>query len=136
LRVIKITVISSAKPSKSDINQQLQWFGSSLGLFGSRDKDKSCFRIFIALLQALQKDELLSSDEIAESTGLSRGTVVHHLNKLISQGIVNNRRSKYSLRTESLEDIVDYLKRDADEAWDHIKRVARDIDNKLGLKNK
>jgi predicted transcriptional regulator len=133
MRYTKITVIVSSKPAKSDINHEIQWFAGSLGLFGLRDKDRSCFRIFVALLESLQKNERLSSDEIAERTKLTRGTVVHHLNNLIDSGIVVNEKSKYFLRMDSLEEMVDYLKQDADQAWQRIREVAKDIDGKLGI---
>ncbi|MBN2142227.1 winged helix-turn-helix transcriptional regulator [Candidatus Woesearchaeota archaeon] len=133
LRYTKITVILGSKPERSDINQELQWFAGSLGLFGLRDKDKSCFRIFITLLKSLKAGERLSSDEIAARTGLTRGTIVHHLNNLMDSGIVRMDRNKYFLRMDSLEEMVDYLKRDADEAWDRIRGVAKNIDEKLGL---
>ena len=45
MRFTKITIISAKKPKESDINEKLQWFGGSLGLFGIRYKDKSCFRV-------------------------------------------------------------------------------------------
>jgi len=48
----KITIISMNRPAQKNINQELQWFGSSLGLFNLRDKDKSTFRVFIELLKA------------------------------------------------------------------------------------
>jgi predicted transcriptional regulator len=134
VRYTKITVIVSSKPAKADINHEIQWFAGSLGLFGLRDKDKSCFRIFITLLQSAQKGEKLSSDEIAERTKLTRGTVVHHLNNLIDSGIIVNEKSKYFLRMDTLEEMVDYLKRDADQAWQRIREVAKDIDEKLGLR--
>lgn len=124
----------SSKPSFADINHELQWLGGSLGLFGLRDKDKSCFRIFITLLKALKEDERLSSDDIALKTKLTRGTIVHHLNNLMDAGIVISHSNKYFLRTDSLEEIVDFLKRDADDAWKKLKDVAKNIDSKLGLK--
>lgn len=133
MRYTRITVIVGAKPERTDINHEIQWFAGSLGLFGLRDKDKSCFRIFIALLQSLKTGERLSSDEIAFRTKLARGTVVHHLNNLMDSGIVRVERNKYFLRMDSLQEMVDYLKRDADDAWTRIKDVARDIDKKLGL---
>ena len=49
----KITIIRIRKPAQSNINKELQWLGSSLGLFGLRDKDKSCFRIFIELIKSI-----------------------------------------------------------------------------------
>ena len=133
MKFTKITVIVSSKPKQDDVNQELQWLAGSLGLFGLRDRDKSCFRIFIALVQALQRGERLSSDELAERTKLTRGTVVHHLHNLIDSGIVRMERNKYFLRMDSLEQMVDYLKRDADDAWGRLKEVAKDVDFKLGL---
>jgi len=35
MRFTKITIISTKKPRASDINEQLQWFGGTLGLFGN-----------------------------------------------------------------------------------------------------
>ena len=43
----RITLIRIRKPSRSDINEKLQWLGTSLGLFNLRDKDKSCFNVTI-----------------------------------------------------------------------------------------
>jgi predicted transcriptional regulator len=134
MRFTRITIIRSTRPEPSDINQELQWFGASLGLFGIRDKDKSCFRVFITLLKTLKTKENLSSDEIAERTKLTRGTVVHHLNHLMSSGIVISEKNTYSLRMDSLQQMVDHLKNDADDAWTRIKAVAKDIDQKLELK--
>ncbi|MBW2991412.1 ArsR family transcriptional regulator [Candidatus Woesearchaeota archaeon] len=134
MRFTRITIIRSSQPEKKDINKELQWFGGTLGLFNLRDKDKSCFRIFITLLKALKENQKLTSDEIAIRTGLTRGTVVHHLNKLMNSGIVIKERNRYILRMDNLEEMVEYIKRDVDEAWNKLREVARDIDEKLGLK--
>jgi len=133
MRFTRITIIRSTRPEREDINKELQWFGGTLGLFNLRDKDKSCFRVFIALVQGLKEGKKLSSDELAARTRLTRGTVVHHLNKLMSSGIVIQERSKYSLRMDSLKSMVEHIRRDADEAWDKLMEVAKDIDEKLGL---
>ena len=134
MRFTKITIIRTSKPEKKDINKELQWFGGTLGLFNLRDKDKSCFRIFITLLKGLKENKKLTSDEIAIRTKLTRGTVIHHLNKLMSSGIVIKEHNRYILRMDNLEEMVDYIKRDVDQAWDKLKEVAKDIDEKLGLK--
>jgi len=133
MRFTKITIIMSSRPEKSDINQELQWFGGSLGLFGLRDKDKSCFRVFITLLKSMKANERLSSDEIALRTKLTRGTVIHHLDHLMSAGIVVSEKNRYSMRMDTLAGMVDYMKGDADSAWNKLKDVAKDIDQKLGL---
>jgi predicted transcriptional regulator len=133
MRFTRITIIRSSKPEKTDINKELQWLGGSLGLFNLRDKDKSCFRIFITLVQSVKDNRKLTSDEIAAMTKLSRGTVIHHLNHLMESGMVVNEKNKYILKMDSLGEVVEQLKKDADEAWDKLMEVAKDIDDKLGL---
>ena len=129
----KITIIKGIRPSHKDINEELQFFGNSLGLFNLRDKDKSCFRIFIELLKASKKNSPLTSDEIAEKLKLSRGTVVHHINKLMEAGIVVNQGNKYMLRVNNLELLIEEIERDIKRNLEDLRNVAGDIDKRLGL---
>jgi len=128
----KITIINVRKPARN-LNNELQWFGNSLGLFNLRDKDKSCFRVFIELLKAAKRDKPHTSDELAVKLGLSRGTVIHHINKLIESGIVVHQNNRYMLRVNNLEVLVDEIKRDAERTFDDLKKVAKEIDHLLGL---
>jgi len=129
----RITIVRSTRPVRPGINEELQWLGSSLGLFNLRDKDKSCFRIFIELVKTAKTGQSLSSDELAEKLGLSRGTVVHHLNRLIDAGLVVADKKKYFLRVSNLEVLIDELERDTTRALEDLKQVAQKIDQKLGL---
>jgi predicted transcriptional regulator len=129
----KITIFKLGKPAKRDINYELQWLGHSLGLFNIRDKDKSCFRIFIELLKSAKQREALSSDDIAARLELTRGTIIHHINNLINAGLVIQEKQKYLLRVEKLSHLIEELNRDLENACKDIKDVARDIDEWLGL---
>jgi len=129
----RITIIKFRKPLKKGINEDLQWFGSSLGLFNLRDKDSSCFRIFIELVKNSRKKKSLSSDELAYRTGLSRGTIIHHLNKLINSGIVVNEKNKYILRVENLKVLVEEIEKDIKRTCSDLKEIANNIDDELGL---
>lgn len=133
MRFTKITIISSRRPTVPDVNELLQYFGGSLGLFGSRDKDKSCFRVFIILIRNLKEKGPISSDEIALRTGLTRGTVVHHLNRLMAAGIVTSEKNGYELKVDKLEDLVDIIKDNVDRAFDNLKLIGKELDHKLGL---
>jgi predicted transcriptional regulator len=135
MRIIrqKITIWNISKPVKKDINEELQWFGSSLGLFGIRDKDKSCFRIFIELLKSAKKNKALTSDEIAFKTGLSRGTVIHHLNKLMEAGIVISEKNVYLLRGGNLEAIMEEVQKDMNRSLEDLRHIANQIDKEMGL---
>ncbi len=128
----RITIIHIRRPERK-LNDELQWFGSSLGLFNLRDKDKSCFRVFIELLKAAKINKPLTSDEMAYKLNLSRGTVIHHINKLIEAGIVVHHRNRYMLRVNNLQELVEEIKMDAERTFSDLKRVAHEIDQLLGL---
>jgi len=129
----KITIIRIRKPVRPDINERLHWFGSSLGLFSMRDRDKSCFRLFIELLKAAKLKVPMSSDDIARHLGLSRGTVVHHLNKLIESGIVVHHQNHYLLRVDSLKHLVNELRRDFERDLSDLEAMAEEIDKYMTL---
>lgn len=129
----KITIIKIRKPVETNLNQELQWLGSSLGLFNLRDKDKSCFRIFIELLKATKRKHPLSSDELAARLDLSRGTVVHHINKLMESGIVVNEFNRYMLRVNNLKELIDEVEKDIQRTCTDLRAIAEEVDEKLRL---
>jgi len=128
IRKQRITITHIRKPSDKSINQELQWLGNSLGLFNLRDKDKSCFRVFLEILKSAKTKNELNSDEIAARLNLSRGTVVHHLNKLMEAGLVVEEKGKYILRVDNLSMLIDELEKDIDRALSDLKEVAESID--------
>lgn len=129
----RITIIDIRQPPVKNINQELQWLGTSLGLFNLRDKDKSCFRIFIELVKSAKHKKALSSDELAYMLNLTRGTVVHHLNKLIEAGIVTDYRNRYMLRVDNLEALIDEVEKDIKRTCENLRDTAKKIDDALGL---
>ncbi|MBR9683483.1 winged helix-turn-helix transcriptional regulator [Candidatus Woesearchaeota archaeon] len=130
----RIIIIKTRKNfAKNDVNEELKWLGNSLGLFGLRDRDSSCFRVFIALLKRAGKNDTISSDEIAERLSLSRGTVIHHLTKLMDSGIVIREKNGYLLKESTLEGVIDNMKRDVGAIFEELTQVAKEIDDGLGL---
>jgi len=129
----KITIVTIRKPTEDNINQELQWFGHSLGLFNERDKDKSRFRIFLELLKAAKMKHPLTSDQLAYMLNLSRGTVIHHINDLIKSGLVIHEGNRYMLRVDNLKDLVDEIEEDIKRTTSKLKTVAEKIDDRLGL---
>lgn len=128
----RIDIVRLRKPcADAESNELLQWFGRSLGLFGLRDRDKSCFRLFIELLKSGRGDKALSSDELAYRLRLSRGTVVHHLTRLMDAGIVIKSGNSYLLREHSLVTLVEEIREDMERACDDLRAVAELIDKTL-----
>jgi len=122
-------------PYKEDynINERIQWFARSFGLFGIRDRDKSCFRVFLELLKANLKNEMMTSDELSEQLSLSRASVVHHLNNLIDRGIVISIKSKYKINANSLEGLIDKIWKDSEEIFESLKEIAIQLDKELKI---
>jgi len=131
-RVSRITIIRTQKRKSFNVNELLQWFGGTLGLFNLRDKDSSCFRVFIILLRDIKRGgEGLTSDELAGLTKLSRGTVVHHLNRLMMSGLVVSEGNKYFLKVDNLGDLVELVRADTNRTLDSLKDIGKDIDKLL-----
>ncbi len=130
----KITVVRTKKPEFHSVNDELQWFAGSLGLFNLRDKDRTCFRIFIELIKESRNTNLISSDELAARLHLTRGTVVHHLNKLLETGIIINNRNRYELRVQSLQALVDIIEEDFKKTCNELRNVAKNLDSHLHLR--
>ena len=128
----KITIVKIRQKISPDINQELQWLGESLGLFSARDRDSSCFRVFITLVRRAGLNQPLSSDAIAEHLHLTRGTVVHHLSHLMDSGLVVRERGGYLLRESTLKSVIANMRRDMEALFDEMESVAEEIDRKLG----
>ena len=111
----------------------MQWFSESFGLFGERDKEKSCFRVFIELLKAARFGRPLTSDQIAFKSHLTRATVIHHLNKLNQSGLVLKQKNLYILRAENLENVTLEIKKDLLGMFQDLEDMARELDEELGL---
>ena len=84
--ILKIT-----KPGDSDINKTLEWFGNSLGLFNLRDKDKSCFRIFIELLKADQVKGLSLKDAV-QNNGFWSTTFRTNIATIFNAGYIDQKQ--------------------------------------------
>ncbi len=129
----RITIVQIRRPIKQELNEELQWFGNSLGLFSQRDKDRSCFRIFIELLKTTKQNYPVSSDELAYLTKLSRGTVIHHINKMMEAGLVVTDKNRYILRVGNLEAVVDEVQKDLNRMCDDLREMAKEIDEEMGM---
>lgn len=136
-RTFKITLLRGNPPPagvQPDINRDLRWFCTSLGLVGNRDKNLSQFRIFIVLLKARQHNKQLSSDMLAQETDLTRATVIHHLSKLAASGIVLEEHERYRLIVNSMEELVSHLRKELDQGMQDLESISKRIDSELGLR--
>jgi predicted transcriptional regulator len=65
--------------------------------------------------------------------GLSRGTVVHHLHRLIGSGIVIQDQNKYMIRVNNLSSLIEEVERDILRTMEELRQAADDSDKRLEL---
>ena len=70
--------------------------------------------------------------EIADELNLTRGAIVYHLNNFITSGLVIREKNLYRLRSASMQRSIEEIKNDVDRMFNHMLRIATDIDEKLG----
>ncbi|MEA3248552.1 MAG: winged helix-turn-helix transcriptional regulator [Nanoarchaeota archaeon] len=129
MEYVKEIRILNIKPSlKQPLNEEIQWFSNCLGMFNKRDKEKSCFRIFIHLLK---ERDYLSSEQLAERSNLSRATVIHHASRLIDSGLVMKKEEGYFLRFDSLEDLTKEIEKDVCSTFKKLREISKKIDEEL-----
>ena len=129
----RVTIVKIRKPLTRDINEEIQWFSDSLGLFSERDKEKSKYRIFLELLKASKQKRALSSEELANNSDLSRATVIHHLNSLMEKGLIESERNRYFLRVSNLEQLIKLIKEDIEITLEDLRKIAKELDEELDI---
>lgn len=116
-----------------DVEKDLEWICRSFSFMEPRDRKGTAYNIFRVIVETARTNEGLSSDELAEKLALSRGTMVHHLNKMIKSGLVIRHESQYKLRGRSLKSTIEEVHRDVNRIFDDLLSVAGTIDDTLGL---
>jgi len=126
-------ILDVKMPAAKDLDSDMEWICKSFGFLESRDKEKTAAKIFKALLEVAKEGNGLSSDKLSEKVGLTRGTMVHHLNKFTQSGLVIRREGHYELRGRSLQRTIREIKRDFDRIFENMEQVAESIDKNLDL---
>ncbi len=129
----KFIIIEDDSEFSQDLNSMLQCFSQGLGLFSERDKEKSCFRIFVELIKAEKNRDRLSSDEIAFNAHLSRASVIHHIERLENAGLIKAKRNRYFLAKSNLGELTIVIKKDIDNIFKNLEKTARKLDKEIGL---
>ncbi|MFH1055217.1 MAG: ArsR family transcriptional regulator [Candidatus Altiarchaeota archaeon] len=132
---MRIRIIKKKKSQEKTLENDLEWFCSSLGLCEQIDKDRTAQAIFKSLLESTYNGEGMRSDDISERVGKSRGAVVNHLNKLISSGLVVRHGTRYELREENLHNTMAEMRRDMDRIFEDMEEIAQEIDRRMQRKS-
>lgn len=121
---------------EQDSIEDLRWICHALSLVTPRDKSETVVSVIQTILTATREGKGLLSDEIAEHVGITRGTVVHHIKRLIRAGLVVQKGHHYELREFSLERTIERIKEDVCRFVDDIMEIGKSIDKSYRLKSR
>lgn len=130
----KLTIKKIESPFSENPQDKFNWVCESLGFFHSSGKEKAASYIFRELIRAAEEGRQLTSSDLAELSGLSRGAVTNHLNNLLLAGMIVKQGRFYSARSRSIYRILGEIEQDLLRIFAELKKNALDIDEELGVK--
>ncbi len=123
------------RPRTGEYETNLEWICRTFGYLESRDRHQTAYSILKALVEAAVQDRGFSSEELAERLSVTRGTIIHHLNRMMKNGLVIFHESKYKLRERSLRNTFEEVRRDLNRVFMNLSEVAAIVDNTLSMKS-
>jgi len=137
LRSLKQFVIRKLRePTEKQLDKDIEWVCNSFGFITPRDQDKTAFKILKALIKVAKDSKGLTSEELTELVEPTIGSVIYHLKKLRKAGLVVKLDSTYELRMNSLLTTIEEIEKEISTTLADIKKIAEDIDNKVGLEHR
>lgn len=124
------------EPSIEDTEKDIEWLCSSFGFLSTRDQGKTAMKILKALIEEAKTEQGLTSDELSARVDPTIGAVIYHLKKLMKAGLVVKLENKYELRMNSLLSTINEIEKDIHATLENIKKIAEQIDQKVGLQNR
>ena len=136
-KVLNQFVIRKLKETtEKNLDNDIEWLCNSFGFVTLRDQDKTAFKILKALIKSAKKGKGMTSEELTEVVQPTIGSVIYHLKKLMKSGLVVKLESEYELRMNSLLTTINEIQKNVNVTLEDIKKVAKDIDDKIGLEHR
>ncbi|MFH1587806.1 MAG: hypothetical protein ABIA76_00515 [Candidatus Diapherotrites archaeon] len=129
----RVVIKRVSRPMADNFDREFEWFCSSLGFLEPIDKDKVAANVFKEVLVATERGEALTSTAISHRVQMSRGSVINHLNNLLRAGLIERHGRYYTARGKSVQATVQELEEDIEQIFGRMKKVAKSIDEELGL---
>lgn len=122
--------------TEKNVDSDIEWVCNSLGFISSRDQDRTANRILKALIKSAKDGKGKTSEELTREVEPTIGSVIYHLKKLMKAGLVAKPGSLYELRMNSLLTTIETIEKEITINISNIKRIARDIDDSVGLEHR
>ncbi len=129
----KIVIRKVERPFAKQQIDELDWICQSLGFFEPIDREKTASSVFKEIVKATEKGEALTSTAIAERVGMSRGSIINHLNNLMRSGLIVRQGRFYISRSKSMFRTIEEIEEDIERIFAKMKKTAIEIDEELGI---
>jgi predicted transcriptional regulator len=133
-RTFELIIRKVEPPFSKSVQDDLDWICQSFGFFEEIDKEKTASSVFKEIVRATEKGKPVNSTDLAKNVGMSRGSVINHLNNLIQSGLIVKDGRFYMARSQSMFRTIEEIEEDIDRIFDRMKQRARYIDEKFGIK--
>jgi len=129
----QIVIRRVEQPFSDKADDEFNWLLQCLGFFEPIDKSKTASSVFRELVRSTEQQKALTSTELAERVGMSRGSVINHLNNLLRSGLVLKHGSRYSARSKSIFRTIKELQDEIDLVFKRMEKTAKELDKEMGL---
>lgn len=132
---IRISIRAVEKPFKKDLERDLNWLCSSFG-FCNETQQKTASEVLKELVEHIARGEKITSTQLSSEVGMSRGAVIHQLNRLADAGLIRKEGRKYVLRGGSVYRTIKEVQRDIQRIFEDLEEIALEIDEQLGIRRR
>lgn len=125
----KIVVRQIQKPQKEDVDSLVTWFLKSLDL--SEKEDELEPELLKSIAEANFEGSGITSLELHARLETPRTTVIYHLNRFISSGLVVRKGRKYFLRATDMESTFEEMQADMVREFNRMMEIAEKFDQMM-----
>src|SRR3989344_1929506 len=112
----------------SSIDEELSFILQSIGFFEHIDKNKTAFSLFKEIMLASEENKAFTSTELSQMVGMSRGSVLNHLDNMLESKLIVKDGRYYLPRSKSLSQIINEMESDTEQLFKRLKLMAKKID--------
>jgi predicted transcriptional regulator len=119
------------RPLTRDPAVEFNYLCESLGFFEPIDKEKTAASLFKEIVKSTENSKGITSIELIDTTGMSRGSVMNHLHNLQRAGLVQKQGRQYFARGRSMQHIVKELEEDVSRVFKNMEIIAKELDSEF-----
>jgi len=125
----KIAVRQVQKPQKENVDTLVSWFLKSLDISENEDtlEPGMLKEIVVTSFEGIG----ITSRELNDKLETPRTTVIYHLNRFISSGLIVRRGRKYFLRATDMESTIEEMQADMEREFGRMMEIAEKFDQMM-----